>query len=199
MTSPREKPILFSSAMVRAILEGRKTQTRRVLKCQKSDATELGIQSIGHATKGYILQATYRAFPKGGSARWALCEFPYGLIGDRLWVRETFSIGGNGYFYRADVKQPETIKYSWKPSIFMPRKASRLTLEITGVKVERVQSISSMDCIQEGIRSSPAKHWYHAPDYVEQFRKLWDTINGKRPKCSWSDNPFVWCISFKKL
>jgi len=176
-----EHPILFSSPMVRAILEGRKTMTRRIVKPQP---------------KHRLIKAT--------NSRWydADCVNPGVEVKcpyeGRLCVRETFSISGNGYFYRADVKQPETVKYSWKPSILMPRAASRITLEITGVKAERLQSMSSMDYIQEGIQSSPAKHWYHAPDAREKFEKLWDSLNAKRG-FGWRENPWVWVISFRKL
>ncbi len=164
-----EKPILFSSPMVRAILEGRKTQTRRVLKNPLDYGCQIPVDS-----------ATIHPF------------------GNRLWVRETFSISSNGYFYRADVKQPETIKYSWRPSIFMPRKASRITLEVLSVRIERLQNISSMDVIQEGIQSGPAKHWYHAPDGTEKYRALWDSLNKKRG-FGWETNPFVWVIQFRKI
>lgn len=87
----KERPILFSAPMVRAILEGRKTQTRRVGKCQMPGATELGVEYSMHATKGQVAVATYRAYPNAGTARWGLCECPYGIPGDRLWVKETFA------------------------------------------------------------------------------------------------------------
>lgn len=192
----KERPILFSSAMIRAILEGRKTQTRRVGRYQMPEATELRVESIGHATKGTIYQATYRAFPNRGTARWAICEFPYGVIGDQLWVRETFTLcestrsdGHRAPLYWATSVVADEIK--WKPAIFMPRWASRITLEITSVRAERVQEISEGDAIEEGIT------WDQDHDYVGEYRKLWDSINAKRG-FGWDVNPWVWVIDFQR-
>ncbi len=84
----KERPISYSPPMVRARRAGRKTQTRRSGAIQSDQYTELGAEPIGHATKGTVIQATYRAFPNGGTARWAICECPYGIPGDRLWIRE---------------------------------------------------------------------------------------------------------------
>lgn len=197
--------------MVRATLEGRKTQTRRVGKWQNPEATELGVASIGHATKGTVLQATYRAYPNKGTARHALCEFPYGVPGDRLWVKETFlnhALAGYDpvYFYRAD-DETKPIDRKWRPSIFMPRAASRITLEITSVRVERLQDISAGDIIAEGAVDRPHEVPFLGkcpvsafdgvcyPDLRSLWAKGWDSINGvKHP---WSSNPWVWAIAFK--
>ena len=163
--------------MVKAILAGRKTQTRRIGKCQMDAATELGVEYSRHATKGDVAVATYRAFPDGGSARWGLCECPYGVPGDRLWVRETFQFvhansDGQRQTFAARAKFSQNdyrwIEYAatpkdnepppkWKPSIFMPRWASRLTLEITGIKVERLKDISNEDCFAEGLPADTTK------------------------------------------
>lgn len=192
-----ERPILFSGEMVRSIRAGRKTQTRRVGSFQKNDATELGVDYIGHATKGTVAQATYRAFPKGGTARWALCECPYGIPGDRLWVRETWLNNAlAGYepvcFYRADDADKPTDR-KWKPAIFMPRSASRITLAIEALRAERVRDITAHDAKAEGIQLRPNGEDWLATD----FANLWDSINGK--KHPWRSNPWVWVIEFKDI
>jgi len=176
----KEYPILFSTGMVRAILDGRKTQTRRVIpiklqQCRTpEDEPEVFID-------------------------W--CN--YGHIGDHLWVKETFANAPvNGYVYRADYKDDgfgsEVIDFStgmlvplvWKSSRFMPHVASRITLEIVNVRVERVQDITPLDAVAEGC--SPDQH------SVIEFKKLWNSINLKRGY-GWDVNPFVWCISFRRI
>lgn len=198
----KEKPILFSGPMVRAILDGRKTQTRRVGKIQSPTYTELGFAVAKHATKGDIIQATYRAYPDGGSARWALCEFPYGYIGHRLWVKETFAKaeddGGHTWIqYQADNALvisprdfPQGKVVGWRPSIHMFRWASRITLEITGVRVERLREISMADVLAEGCILSTSK------TEPLDYQNLWESINGAG---SWKNNPWVWVVEFKKL
>lgn len=221
-TTPRERPILFSGEMVRAILSNRKTQTRRAGKCQNDSATGLGVAYVKHATKGYEAIASYDAFPGQGTARWGLCSCPYGIPGDRLWVKETFAVDrrvdpktcGVGYVhYVADEWGcPRTACDKLKPSIFMPRKFSRITLEIVSVRVERLQNISEEDAKAEGIESSiPSSgcgllfkdyeqktndvfEWYSSP--VDSYRSLWESINGKG---SWATNPWLWVLEFKKL
>jgi len=220
----KEHPILFTSAMVRAILDGRKTQTRRIGKFQKDDATELGVEYIGHATKGLEAVATYRAFPDEGSARWGLCPCPYGVPGDRLWAKEThywdrfeklpttkpddFPMD---FYYRADGECCEQIpecqcgsegKTKWRPSIFMPRWASRITLEITNVRVERLQDISESEAMAEGVIVKPsagiASNFCGGNPGAAQFEyyALWESINGKG---SWARNPWVWVIEYKRI
>lgn len=155
-----ERPILFSGEMVRAILAGRKTQTRRVI--------------------------------------WAIRRVtgcPYGEPGDRLWVRERFYVqpelwaeghGPQPVEYAADVADPRMVEdYVGKPSIHMPRWASRITLEITGRRMQRVQDISEADAAAEGVGSR------------EEFAALWDAINVKRGY-AWVTNPLVWVIEFKR-
>lgn len=161
----KERPILMSAPMVRAILEGRKTQTRRVAKITS--------------------------------------RCPHGVPGDRLWVRETcerrpFCAGSKAICvaYSADgesVLDPVGFDYScwWKrgeklPSIFMPRWASRITLEVTGVRVERVQEINQVDALAEGTQG---KHSY---------AELWDSLNAKRG-FGWDTNPWVWVLEFKRV
>lgn len=193
----KEHPIIFSTVMVRAILEGRKTQTRRVVKERWVSLVEEVLKINGK----YDL------------------TIPYGQIGDRLWVRETWRIEKENpirdlntlaiidydnptIMYKAD-KLPhiqEILKPYWKPSIFMPRWTSRITLEITDIRVEKLQDINRHDINQEGTPQNIAgKLSYRNDGYqrLEDFRLLWDSINGK--KYPWSSNPWVWVIEFKKL
>ena len=170
----KEHPILFSASMVKAILEGRKTMTRRVIKHPErySDIRE--------------------------------CDFccPYGQVGDRLWCRETICAGCIDFHtvcYRADSSSwPPCEESVTKPSSSMPRWASRITLEITGIKVEQVQEISEADAIKEGTPTEITKYGLTIKyrNLVEAFCELWDDINFKRGY-SWASNPWVWVISFK--
>ena len=215
----RERPILFSGAMVRAILEGRKTQTRRVVKQQPPEA-ELGvtleIKFSDHTGKWHM--GTPRGAKPVVCSSGFLC--PYGVPGDRLWVRETFyrtcftesSRGPGSCVYRAD--GAACGERGWSSSIHMPRWASRLTLEIKDVRVERLQAISEADAIAEGVecevyeRGVPisgcwwnyqSRCWSGAfPDEPRgSFRTLWDSINGKTHP--WSANPLVWVVEFAKV
>lgn len=216
----KTKPILFSGPMVRAILDGRKTQTRRLGNIQDANFTELGVSYIGHSTKGTVAQATYRAFPNGGGARWAICECPYGVPGDFLWVRETWQrctgcYGSPGFVYRADCDHVPAHK--WKPSIFMPKNAARIWLRVTDVRCERVQDIS-----EEGARAEGCEQWTQtAQDIADmqisdaspiekalatalgpgtmpakmEFRILWEEIHGP---AAWERNEWVWVIHFDR-
>jgi len=135
----------------------------------------------------------------------------------RLWVRETFLNNAlDGYppvwFYRADGEdKPDDRK--WKPSIFMPRAASRITLEVLSVRAERLQMITEADAKAEGTPDDALVHYYcdegdpddpndfgtHRCNWRYAFSRLWESINGKRPGCAWDDNPLVWVIEFRKL
>lgn len=160
-----EHPIIFSGPMVKAIIEGRKTQTRRVCGEPKW---------IGGLKHGSL----------------SIWPCPYGQPGDRLWVKESYLPGGN-ISYRADSPGDGTVKMSWKSGRFMPRWASRITLEITEVRVQRLQEITNRDAVAEGVEYDLSK-----PDGapLSRFNKLWDSINGK--KHPWKSNPWVWVISF---
>ena len=170
----KERPILFSGPMVRAILDGRKTMTRRVIKA-----------------------------PRWSTPDKALVDFecPYGWIGDRLWVRETWAKLTPAWSenpvevrYRADFVPAEFAEMvRWKSSRFMPRWASRITLEITGVRVERVQDITPDDCRAEGM-----PHDNNDAGVRYCFGQLWNTINSARG-FGWDVNPWVWVVSFKRL
>ena len=206
----KERPILFSGPMVRAILEGRKTQTRRVMKPQP----ELSSNSI--IGEFPVLNHHGAQFRRSG----ILDCCPYGAPGDRLWVRETW--GESGYqrieykAHPADGKDFRCVS-RWRPSIHMPRLASRITLEIEDVRVERLEEITAADAVAEGLScltkdGSLYKYgiadWEGKPDVKfpwqewdkeprAAFAKLWDSINAKRGY-SWALNPWVWKITFKK-
>ena len=172
--------------MVKAILDGRKTMTRRVVKPQPIAG------GVDEMPLVQISGGKLAAVQKG--------KCPYGQVGDRLWVRETWYCDdyttaqdimsrGEGLYYRAAEKHPE-IFYKWKPSVFMPRWASRITLEIIDVRVERLQDITEEDAIKEGVTLT-------GETFYESFFRLWNKINGK--KYPWASNPWVWCISFKRV
>jgi hypothetical protein len=201
-TAIKERPILFNGAMVQAILNGTKTQTRRVIKPQPIWMGETTGQYWAWQRKGVFI-------PK-----YAVNSCPYGNPGDRLWVRETWApvqacthndpgsyALASGAFYRASDGDMEEQIDRWRPSIHMPREASRITLEVKRVWVERVQNISEADAKREGwdMSNLPQGHaddgTYHARDW---FQALWDSINAKRGY-PWGDNPWVWCVEFKQI
>ena len=192
----KKRPILFTGDMVRAILDGRPTQTRRVIKPQP----------IGRITQhplGRWYPANFKAEPVVDKVSW-LC--PYGVPGDRLWVKEAWQhedmccddhkCGQPSHIYhKATEVAPETFA-SWRSPIFMPRWASRITVEIVGVRVERVQEISRDDAIAEGIEQTTGDHEYDNRTSVENFALLWNSLNAKRG-FSWESNPWVWVIEFR--
>jgi hypothetical protein len=214
-----ERPILFSGAMVRAILDGRKTQTRRVVKLVGSDVIEERVVGSGEATSevSWPFDTTWADGDDGSP--WYAC--PYGEPGDRLWVRETWAHDGSKAppLYRASWQCKrdypgvpcEHGPDRWRPSIHMPRWASRITLEVTGVRVERLQAISEADAIAEGVERADVvinghnegtryrdytgpndpSEWFNSAR--ASFRSLWECINGPD---SWEVNPWVWCVEF---
>ena len=224
----KERPILFSGPMVRAILEGRKTQTRRAAKL--SENGHLIVERKRHATYCVdLVDGSPMWRPHGGSPLISYPQekieeaCPYGRPGDRLWVRETWGlhdtdpkdVPANAHiYYRASDENRNELRYQlWRPSIFMPRWASRITLEITGVRVERVQDISVDDCEAEGIDLENE----HADDFsyaewigaaggscgckypeIYPFMILWNSINAKRG-FGWDKNPWVWALRFKVI
>lgn len=246
-TATREYPILFSPKMVQAILANQKSVTRRVVKWKPREdglnvsfsGLEAGHYSTGHPESGWVLRS------RGRGACWNDRTFParcpYGRVGDRLWVRETFAIECNrGYEYDAPDVQLGPIRWHeeedygrwfecphyrasepdislvtddhedfddrtrWTPSIYMPRWASRITLEVTGVRVERLHQITEDDARAEGFGPGfvPAPHPEFADiqttrcvGYRPLFVKMWDVINGK--KYPWASNPHVWVVSFR--
>lgn len=213
MTSIKERPILFSAPMVRAIMEGRKTVTRRVVKGQYLEGPwsvrpAIEPRHVGHSHDWWL--------PTGAQPYGALRPCPYGQSGDRLWVRETwycdhFEVQQGPYLQPADMydldqsrKEGELVyaadglapyeqeQPTWKPSIHMPRWASRILLEITDVRVERLQNISREQCIAEGPDYPVAGHLERA--WHVQFQRLWASTGG-----DWDANPWVWVVEFKKV
>lgn len=214
----KTRPILFSAPMVRAILEGRKTQTRRVVKnsdveffdCGDARDAVITFCEAGHSGPGFYVHCS--EYQDEGSQNVAC---PYGQPGDRLWVRETFChwpeerAGDFGEvlaqpaqtLYRASplrnswsgTGNPEDAwspGMRWRPSIFMPRHLSRITLEITEVRVQRLQGISEEDAMAEGVAFDPQNAF-------GTFRHLWDSINSER--APWDSNPWVWALTFKRV
>lgn len=233
-----EHPIIFSTDMVKAILEGRKTQTRRVVKMQGS-----GVEDWYHRPDG-LWQALH--LPKGvGVGIGNPLKCPYGKIKDRLWVRENWRIesfmdgeplqfgykaggvfeeaeeiepiGYEDWFERVTIQSTEDAEKAfkkglitqdkegyfrwdgkespcrWRPSIHMPRWASRITLEITDIRVERLQKINATDIKKEGIITKPLDFLI-----IVKFKELWNSIHWDNV-FGWDTNPWVWVISFKKL
>jgi len=226
----KERPILFSGLMVRAILEGRKTQTRRVVKGRSSAIhADWPLSGLSAFSDG---NATFRKQNDVDSYTTESVSCPYGEPGDRLWVRETMHMDGDGvWLYSADDdfvgcdRDDESIMISWAhhkdnahcPSIHMPRWASRITLEVIGVRVGRLQDISEADAIAEGVERNWLGEDPCPPEYqdewmkygsndedfpafsvVESYASLWDTINAKRGY-SWASNPWVWIVEFKMI
>ena len=190
MSTTPEHPILFSDAMVRAILAGTKCQTRRVVRHQ-------------HCVEEIVNSVTYLHHSKCQGA----CDYdcspasPYGERGHRLWVRECWAVSGhysNGprYEYRAAPAdgQDQRCVMGWKPSIHMPRAACRLVLEVEAVRIERLQDISDDDVMAEGMQSV----LINSHDFRGAFIDLWDSINADRGH-SWESNPWVWVVSFKPV
>lgn len=229
-TAVREKPIPFSGEMVRAILDGRKTQTRRVVKLPCPSDVYLGETAGLHV---------WRASGTWGGQ----LASPY-AVGDRLWVRETFVIDDYRYdrgplpkerpadldddaiYFRADGRCcdqfeqcpcGEGIAIGWRPPMFMPRWASRITLEVTGVRVERVQDIGALDVLEEGtpdeywpkhsgtmVTSAGAEtrdDWIDGRESSAAYAALWDSINADRKGgiYAWVRNPWVWVYEFRRV
>ena len=209
----KDRPILFSAPMVRAILAGTKTQTRRAVNSTGMYAIDASIHGEEVARRELAALAT---------------RCPYGQSGDQLWVREAFQPlfadgvenhwetdwkTGKGYAisYPATdgiheyLDADDNLTDACKPSIHMPRWASRILLEITAVRVERLQDISEADARAEGVTDGgclncgepePCACAQPAPDARDSFCRLWQTINGPG---SWADNPWVWIVEFKRV
>ncbi len=239
-----ERPILFSSPMVRAILAGTKSVTRRVVKPQP----KLDRDGVEWTWPSNLCRSMVSLGEMGSLG-------PFGGKGDRLWVREKFDVPPGSEerrecIYRADLSETDlqdeasarrllrsgqlagTDAGKWRPSIHMPRWASRVTLEVVSVRVERLQEITEEEAKREGVEPSMStptwlcigkgnsvyekfvepddeeraelEHVKHHPS-IElapakfNFMRLWDSINGKRPGCSWGDNPWVWRVEFRRF
>lgn len=220
MSSPfinevKERPILFSAEMVKAILEGRKTQTRRIIKKP----------NLLQAIEEWSEENPYKKELSDAQ------KCPYGQVGDRLWIRENFKVSNidEGYqnqFVIDDFEAPACVveyedgskrkielehseylqavranKKKKSPSIHMPRWASRIILEITDIRIERLQDITEQDAIAEGCDNSKSEAainigWYEKSKRA--FERLWDGINKERG-FDWSTNPYVWVIEFRRI
>lgn len=217
-----ERPMLFNGPMVGSILRGEKTQTRRLIKPQPEVSRLNGEEMVRFENNGY-----FGAHIAKVAADCAGVRCPYGVPGDRLWVKEThgiFGVDGRtvGVGYRERLPPGKTLAQTdggldlflvtdeqaawaeqrvdaalWRPSIHMPRWASRITLDVTDVRVERLQDISEGDARAEGaVPCAPDHSDYYGGSYRLGFEELWQSINGAE---SWSANPWVWAISFKRI
>lgn len=207
----KERPILFSAPLVRAILDGKKTVTRRTVKLPPSpghlgawEPTSVGGAGVTDAADNTVVERNVIWHTRTGQ----ILASPYGDAGDRLWVREAWASNGQShdgrtFKYRADA--PSWVK-GWKPSIHMPRAASRLTLEIADVRVERLQDITDEDIEAEGVEVSPdgESGYYREKNggggklpLHDAWIHLWDGINGAR--AAWASNPWVWRVAFRRL
>jgi hypothetical protein len=226
----KELPIIFSGPMVKSILHGKKTQTRRIVSPQPTYLPHLAMWGWKQVAGG------------GSEISWAqdmadpIMEYcPYGQPGDHLWVRESWAMRTAVYsdgIERTSICYAATPKYGirvpgclrnvdqmcylhvstplehhgwgwpikWRPSIHLPRKYSRITLEITSVRVERLQYISDDDIVAEGIDYMVEKDGSLSTTFNRQaFATVWDKINGKRNGCAWTNNPWVWVVEFEPL
>jgi hypothetical protein len=207
----RERPILFNADMVRAVLNGRKMQTRRKVLHQPRRSDILPnlvflrnkLEAKKYPPAGWI-------YPNAMEQILSLC--PFGAVGDRLWVRETFRVHSRAtdvatLVYKASEQQSWTqqthrvpiencnkpaVIDKWSPSIHMPRWASRITLEITDVRVERLQNISGEDARSEGFAYENS----HVLGDIDEFSRVWMSIYGAE---SWQANPWVWVIEFQHI
>lgn len=217
----RERPILFSALMVRAILDGRKTITRRVVHPPRSCTTGVGALARDERYADVVRwlpeteAGVYAARPgwwtgvvddsPGHLACTYALRCPYGEPGDRLWVRETHALDvpgcedQGGVSYRADHQDPRgdgpAHPMHWHPSIHMPRWASRLLLDVVSVRPERLHAIAASDVEREGVSFEPGTAY---GTMRHDFAVLWDRINGDRLGCAWRDDPWVWRVEFRR-
>lgn len=215
----KERPILFKGKMVCANLNGNKTQTRRIVKPQCAFTS-----GSGFSWKGFLYGAAFNYSETVRNFAFKAC--PYGKPGDRLWVRETWSVLADRHYAYVHYAATEEItkhidrrrltaeqdwqlahwnkKDGWAPSIHMPRWASRILLEVVDVRVERLNDISEQDAKAEGILQHSGGSYLDYQDegesYVygprDSFASLWSSINGRT---SWNDNPWVWCVTYKRI
>jgi hypothetical protein len=237
----KKRPILFGKEMILAILAGRKTQTRRIMKEPWRISLPMtirgdwpfqgtwaapGIYEAHHNKYGAVsVKATSNEKMLGIKPAEFEWVCPYGQVGDHLRVRESLREGDDGVWVYAADNEPvgcdrvdEGAMLTWAhhkeashcSSIHMPLWASRITLEVTEVHVERVNDISDEDAMSEGVYEwykavqLPHEGWsYWSPQHgsgaASKFKELWNSINGTRPGCSWADNPWVWAIAFKRV
>lgn len=227
----RERPILFNADMVRAVLDGRKTQTRRIIQSAAKNMQASGHKVIEYREPGDKWYGEHVFSMCNQSGTWCdytkeqfLAKCPFGAVGDRVWLRETFRVHSRAtdvatLVYKASEQQSWTqqthrvpiekcnkpaVVDKWTPSIHMPRWASRITLEITGVRVERMFDISEADARAEGVEQLRGGFWRHyQPGWTQHqlsargsFVTLWKSIYGEE---GWQANPWVWVVDFKRV
>jgi len=201
----KERPIIFGTWAIPKLQDGSKTQTRRTkgLKKINESPNDWVYQGNNLVDNHYYFYHRDYVEHKSGDTQMKTIKCPYGQVGDRLWVKETFCKLNNGELiykasevpsHYANNGTPTYAYRKWTPSIHMPRWASRIDLEITDIRAERLQSITEGDAIAEG--TDPNEPWGFFDGYLNSFGWLWDSINGK--KYPWDSNPWVWVISFKK-
>lgn len=226
-TAIRERPIIFSGPMVQALLEGRKTQTRRAMKKQPEfhggrmkwcPPGARYVPAIDEWAPAHIWMADKN--PGDTGAAGIVKDCPYGQPGDRLWVKERFASNrthdGPTFVYAADGEDRwRTLGCHWHPANQMKRHASRITVEVTEVRVEQLQAISEEDAKAEGVESGHERAKFAVAairragfacdlddshlgkeSWIQPFRQLWESIHGKG---SWDLNPWVWAISFRRV
>ena len=232
ISTPRERPIVMSAPMVVATLKGRKTQTRRVITPQPPES--VGRIYVNHYEPAIVVDGETQPGPEIFGAydedgEWGV-RCPYGAPGDRLWVRETWaghesdddispsrmpaawkgSLASAPPVWYAATETDHRGRGRWRPSIHMPRWASRITLAITSVRIERLNDITEDDARAEGVACDADGWWLGPPDREHPaglamgnaraaFERWWGHINGKRPGCAWLDNPHVWVIAFEMI
>lgn len=232
----KEKPILFSGDMVRAILAGKKTQTRRAMQLPVIQQTLEILDIVEHGDEWLLKVRDENLFVAHLGDQKLRLRSPYGKPGDRLWVRESIwqeregctmpsgeymdswrNKGAVAYMAEHPERNWGDTSLPWgkmasRPSIHMPRFASRITMEVTAVRVERLQDISAEDAIKEGafqqgkvgddpvadLWTMTGKGWRYN-SAKEAYASYWDELNAKRSGCLWSDNPWVWCVEFKRV
>ena len=229
----KERPILMSTPMVQAILAGRKTQTRRIVKPQPNESFTMDYKRNIRESYGWSYQKTIE-HPYLDVKSPCMNSFcPYGQVGDRLWVKEGWAVSSHSKDYvkqleilyktihddnndrkwvelDLDTWAKQSLNNKWRSGRFMFKWASRITLEITEIRVQRLQEISEEDAEQEGIirnEQHNAIYWFevfgeyhgHTQSVTrkEAYQKLWDSINGK--KHPWSTSPYVWVLTFKRV
>ncbi|EKM0364278.1 hypothetical protein PTT43_002920 [Cronobacter turicensis] len=217
-----ERPLIVNAEMVRAILDGRKTQTRRIIQSPARNMQATGKKVIDYREPGDKWYGEYIFSMRNQSGTWCdytkeqfLAKCPFGAVGDRLWVREAFRVHSLAtdlatLVYKASERNSWTEQthrvpveqcnkpvspFNFTPSIHMPRWASRITLEITGVRVERLRDLSEEDARAEGI-TPPAGGVLPGWKYRINFRDLWISIYGAD---NWEANPWVWVVEFKRV
>ena len=206
------KPILFSQEMVKAILEGRKTVTRRAVKyygrtptMDKKDKFYKIDENLNGENPNRLYAGFYNdndVFEHEGETIIDAIYYPlYFKVGDILYVRETWLKADDGYYYRADEtsiskEAREQYGYKWKPSIHMPKSLARIFLKVMDVRVERLQDITEEQAIKEGVKLPSVK-----ANYVNSFIPLWNSTIKKQDinKYGWDANPFVWVIEFERI